>query len=98
MRRFFSGSAPACAPRRALMVKRESGITTMTVGLIAGYQQAENYVASGKTDLICLARGAMWIRNGGSDCGRNCSRNERRRQAEAGQRFRAGDELGELSG
>ena len=60
MRRFFSGSAPACAPRRALMVKRESGITTMTVGLIAGYQQAENYVASGKTDLICLARGAMW--------------------------------------
>ena len=32
----------------------------MTVGLIAGYQQAEEYVASGKTDLICLARGAMW--------------------------------------
>ena len=26
----------------AELVKRESGITTMTVGLIAGYQQAEN--------------------------------------------------------
>ncbi len=41
-------------------VKKESGITTMTVGLIAGYQQAEDIVASGKADLICLARGAMW--------------------------------------
>jgi 2,4-dienoyl-CoA reductase-like NADH-dependent reductase (Old Yellow Enzyme family) len=32
----------------------------MTVGLIAGYQQAEDIVASGKADMICLARGAMW--------------------------------------
>ena len=39
-------------------VKKESGITTMTVGLIAGYQQAEDIVASGKADLICLARAA----------------------------------------
>ena len=38
----------------------ESGITTMTVGLIAGYQQAEDIVASGKADLICLARAAIW--------------------------------------
>ena len=41
-------------------VKKESGITTMTVGLIAGYQQAEDIVASGKADMVCLARGAMW--------------------------------------
>jgi 2,4-dienoyl-CoA reductase-like NADH-dependent reductase (Old Yellow Enzyme family) len=41
-------------------VKRESGITTMTVGLIAGYQQAEDIVASGKADLICIGRAAMW--------------------------------------
>ena len=41
-------------------VKKESGITTMTVGLISGYQQAEDIVASGKADLICLARAAMW--------------------------------------
>ncbi len=41
-------------------VKKESGITTMTVGLIAGYQQAEDIVASGKADLICLARAAIW--------------------------------------
>ena len=34
------------------------GITTMTVGLIAGYQQAEDIVASGKADLICLGRAA----------------------------------------
>ncbi len=32
----------------------------MTVGLIAGYQQAEDIIASGKADMICLARGAMW--------------------------------------
>ena len=41
-------------------VKKESGITTMTVGLIAGYQQAEDIVASGKADLVCLARAAIW--------------------------------------
>jgi len=52
--------APGYQVPFAEKVKRESGITTMTVGLIAGYQQAEEYVASGKTDLICLARGAMW--------------------------------------
>jgi 2,4-dienoyl-CoA reductase-like NADH-dependent reductase (Old Yellow Enzyme family) len=44
-------------------VKKETGITTMTVGLIAGYRQAEEIVASGKADMICLVRGAMWDRN-----------------------------------
>ena len=41
-------------------VKHEAGIATMTVGLIAGYRQAEEIVAAGKSDFICLARGAMW--------------------------------------
>jgi 2,4-dienoyl-CoA reductase-like NADH-dependent reductase (Old Yellow Enzyme family) len=52
--------APGYQAPFAEKVKRESGITTMTVGLIAGYQQAEDIVASGKADMICLARGAMW--------------------------------------
>ena len=41
-------------------VKKETGITTMTVGLIAGAQQAEDIVASGKADMVALARGALW--------------------------------------
>jgi 2,4-dienoyl-CoA reductase-like NADH-dependent reductase (Old Yellow Enzyme family) len=41
-------------------VKKEAGIATMTVGLIAGYQQAEDIVAQGRADMIALARGAMW--------------------------------------
>ena len=52
--------APGYQAPFAEKVKKESGITTMTVGLIAGYQQAEDIVASGKADMICLARGAMW--------------------------------------
>ena len=50
--------APGYQVPFAEKVKKESGITTMTVGLIAGYQQAEDIVASGKADLICLARAA----------------------------------------
>jgi NADPH2 dehydrogenase len=41
-------------------VKKESGITTMTVGLIAGYQQAEDILTSGKADLICIGRAAIY--------------------------------------
>jgi 2,4-dienoyl-CoA reductase-like NADH-dependent reductase (Old Yellow Enzyme family) len=52
--------APGYQVQFADKVKRATGITTMTVGLIAGYQQAEDIVASGKSDLVCIARGAMW--------------------------------------
>ena len=52
--------APGYQVPFAEKVKKESGITTMTVGLIAGYQQAEDIVASGKADLVCLARAAIW--------------------------------------
>ena len=58
-------------------VKKESGITTMTVGLIAGYQQAEDIVASGKADLICI--GAR--RHVGPALGLACGRGAGRRSA-----------------
>ena len=41
-------------------VKKEVGINTMSVGLIAGAQQAEDIVAQGKADLICIGRAALW--------------------------------------
>ena len=40
-------------------VKQESGMTTMAVGMITGAHQAEEIVASGKADLIAVARGMM---------------------------------------
>lgn len=52
--------APGYQVPFAERVKKESGITTMTVGLIAGYRQAEDIVASGKADMVCLARAALW--------------------------------------
>ena len=41
-------------------VKKETGIVTMTVGLITDPRQAEDIVASGKADLVALARGALY--------------------------------------
>ncbi len=41
-------------------VRREVGIPTMSVGLIAGARQAEDIIASGRADFIVIARGAMW--------------------------------------
>ena len=40
--------------------RKESGIPTMAVGLITGYREAEDIVASGKADMVALARGAMY--------------------------------------
>jgi 2,4-dienoyl-CoA reductase-like NADH-dependent reductase (Old Yellow Enzyme family) len=40
-------------------VKKGSGIATMSVGLITRPKQAEDIIASGKADLIAIARGAM---------------------------------------
>jgi 2,4-dienoyl-CoA reductase-like NADH-dependent reductase (Old Yellow Enzyme family) len=42
-------------------IKRETGATTMTVGMISKPDQAEEIVASGKADMVALARG--FIRN-----------------------------------
>jgi 2,4-dienoyl-CoA reductase-like NADH-dependent reductase (Old Yellow Enzyme family) len=41
-------------------VRKEAGLPTMSVGLITGYQQAEDIIASGKADFICMGRGVMW--------------------------------------
>lgn len=41
-------------------VRRKAGIPTMAIGLITGVRQAEEIIASGKADFICMARGAMW--------------------------------------
>ncbi len=41
-------------------VRREVGIATMSVGLITEARQAEDIIASGKADMICIARAAMW--------------------------------------
>jgi 2,4-dienoyl-CoA reductase-like NADH-dependent reductase (Old Yellow Enzyme family) len=41
-------------------IKKETGVTTIAVGLITETQQAENILASGKADLIALARGMLF--------------------------------------
>lgn len=43
----------------AQKVKKEAGIAVRAVGLIADAQQAEDIVASGKADIIALARGLL---------------------------------------
>jgi 2,4-dienoyl-CoA reductase-like NADH-dependent reductase (Old Yellow Enzyme family) len=52
--------APGYQVPFAEKVKKESGMTVMSVGLIADAQQAEHIVASGQADFVCLARGALW--------------------------------------
>ncbi|HJY19143.1 MAG TPA: oxidoreductase, partial [Xanthobacteraceae bacterium] len=37
-------------------VRRETGIATRAVGMIAGAQQAEEIVASGKADMVAMGR------------------------------------------
>jgi anthraniloyl-CoA monooxygenase len=41
-------------------IRREVDIPTISVGLITSARQCEEIVASGKADIVCLARGAMW--------------------------------------
>ena len=41
-------------------IRREAEIPTMSVGLIADPQQAEEIITSGEADLIALARGALY--------------------------------------
>ena len=41
-------------------IRKEAGIPTITVGLITSPRQCEEIIASGKADIVCLARGAMW--------------------------------------
>jgi NADPH2 dehydrogenase len=41
-------------------IRKETGVTTMAVGLITEAKQAEDILASGKADLIALARGILY--------------------------------------
>ena len=41
-------------------VKEATGVTTMAVGLITEARQAEDIVASGKADMVALARGMLY--------------------------------------
>ena len=41
-------------------IKREVGVTTMAVGLITQPAQAEDIIASGKADMVTLARGMLY--------------------------------------
>ena len=52
--------APAYQVPFGEKVRREAGIPTMSVGLIADFKLAEDIIASGKADMIAIARGAMW--------------------------------------
>ena len=52
--------APAFNVPFAERVKKESGLATMSVGLITGAREAETIVSSGKADMVALARGAMY--------------------------------------
>ncbi len=44
----------------ARLIRKETGIATMAVGLITDPQQAEAIVAGGDADLVALARGMLW--------------------------------------
>jgi 2,4-dienoyl-CoA reductase-like NADH-dependent reductase (Old Yellow Enzyme family) len=52
--------APGYQVKFAEQVRRESGIVTGSVGLIASPQQAEEIVTSGKADFVSLARGMLF--------------------------------------
>jgi 2,4-dienoyl-CoA reductase-like NADH-dependent reductase (Old Yellow Enzyme family) len=41
-------------------IRKATGVTTMAVGLITEAQQAEDIVASGKADMVALARGMLY--------------------------------------
>ena len=44
----------------AQAVKEATGVTTIAVGLITEAKQAEDIVASGKADMVALARGMLY--------------------------------------
>jgi NADPH2 dehydrogenase len=44
----------------AQAIKEATGVTTMAVGLITEAKQAEDIVASGKADMVALARGMLY--------------------------------------
>ena len=53
-------SGPGYQVPLAETIKRETGITTIAVGMIRDPHLAEDIVATGKADLVALARGALY--------------------------------------
>ncbi len=53
-------SGPGYQVPLAERIKRETGITTMAVGMIRDPMLAEDIIATGKADLVALARGALY--------------------------------------
>ena len=51
--------APGYQVPFAEKVKKEAGIAVRAVGMIADPQQAEDIIASGKADMVALARGLL---------------------------------------
>ena len=41
-------------------IKQATGVTTVAVGLITEARQAEEIIASGKADMVALARGMLY--------------------------------------
>ena len=70
----------------AQAVKEATGVNTIAVGLITEAQQAEDIIASGKADLVALARGCCTIRAGRGMRRRNLARPSRRRRNIGGRR------------
>ncbi|MHC1711939.1 MAG: NADH:flavin oxidoreductase/NADH oxidase [Solidesulfovibrio sp.] len=52
--------APGYQVPFAERIRRETGLTTMAVGLITEPVQAENIIASGQADIVALARGMLY--------------------------------------
>ena len=53
-------SAPGYQVPFAEAIRKEVGIPTIAVGLITEPQQAEDIVASGRADMVALARGLLY--------------------------------------
>ncbi len=53
-------AAPGYQVPLAQGIKQATGVTTMAVGLITEARQAEDIVASGKADMVALARGMLY--------------------------------------
>ena len=52
--------APGYQVPFAERIRRETGITSIAIGLITEPEQAEAIVAEGKADMVALARGLLW--------------------------------------
>jgi len=52
--------APGYQVPFAERIRRETGVTTIAIGMITEPEQAEAIVAGGKADMVALARGLLW--------------------------------------